>query len=310
MPESSPNVIEVDDLHLTYTTATGRKINAVRGLSLNVRQGEVVGFIGPNGAGKSSTIKALLGFQKALRGTAKLFGMPAGDVRARRRIGYLPEVALYYPFLTAKETLALYAKLAEVPKAEREATITSLLAKVNLTGRENEPVRGYSKGMLQRVGIAQAIMGDPDLLILDEVTSGLDPVARFDVRKILLGFKSRGKTVFFSSHELTEVTMLCDRVIMIDEGKVFRESRLDDLLQDIEKTVVDVGGGIPVDGLPRGVSLHGAADGVQTFVVDGEEARDQLEEVVSRAGGVVRAVRREPGSLEEYFVSSIGHKVS
>ena len=307
--QASP-VVDIKDLHVSYTTLTGKRIHAVRGLSLQVFPGEVVGFIGPNGAGKSTTIKALLGFQKPQSGNIDIFGYGPGDVRARRRIGYLPEVALYYPFLTARETLELYAKLAEVPKGQRVAVIDDLLKKVNLAERANEPVRGFSKGMLQRVGIAQAIMGDPDLLVLDEVTSGLDPVARYDVRKILLGFKARGKTVFFSSHELSEVTALCDRVIMIDEGKTFRQSGLSELLADIEHTVIDAEGQANFDELPAGVSIRSAHNGTQSFTAENSEAQAALERMLAAAGSRITSTRREPGSLEDFFVRSIGHKVS
>jgi ABC-2 type transport system ATP-binding protein len=310
MSTSTAPVIDIKDLHVSYTTLAGKRIHAVRGLSMSVHPGEVVGFIGPNGAGKSTTIKALLGFQRAQSGSISLFGYGAGDVRARRRIGYLPEVALYYPFLTARETLHLYATLAEIPKAARATVVADLLGKVNLAQRADEPVRGFSKGMLQRVGIAQAIMGDPDLLILDEVTSGLDPVARYDVRKILLSFKARGKTVFFSSHELSEVTALCDRVIMIDEGKVFRASGMEALLSDIERTVITAEGHAVFDELPEGGALRSVHDGVHTFIAESPEAQAALERQLTAAGLRITATEREPGSLEDFFVRSIGHKVS
>ncbi len=306
----SEPVVEIKDLHVHYRALSGRRIHAVRGLSLEVHPGEVVGFIGPNGAGKSTTIKTLLGFQRATSGSAKLYGLPAGAVRARQRLGFLPEVALYYPFLTARETLRLYAKLAGVPKDTREDVITGLLQKVNLTGRDSEPLRGFSKGMLQRVGIAQAIMGDPDLLILDEVTSGLDPVARHDVRNILLNFKARGKTVFFSSHELSEVTMLCDRVILIDEGKLLHESELGNLLEGFRHTVVEATAGKTPETLPQGVTLRSAYHGKQTYTADSSAAVDALLAQLHETGITVLATREEQGSLEDYFVRSIGHKVS
>jgi len=310
MADRKAPVIDIKDLHVSYTTLSGRRIDAVRGLSLEVYPGEVVGFIGPNGAGKSTTIKALLGFQYPKRGSIQLFGHGPGDIRARRRIGYLPEVALYYPFLTARETLHLYAKLAEIPKEQRASIVDLLLQKVNLAGRADEQVRSFSKGMLQRVGIAQAIMGDPDLLVLDEVTSGLDPVARYDVRKILQGFKARGKTVFFSSHELSEVTELCDRVIMIDEGRGFLDSSLHDLLGNIERRVIEVAGVNPPEDLPKGVVLRSSSDGVLTLVADSSEAEAEFAQQCRADGISIVSSRTEPGSLEDFFVRSIGHKVS
>jgi ABC-2 type transport system ATP-binding protein len=303
-------VISVEDLSVEYKTESGKMIHAVDRLNLHVRQGEVVGFIGPNGAGKSTTIKVLMGFRKQTSGQVHIFGMAPGAVETRRRIGFLPEVALYYPFLTARETLRMFATLREIPKAEREEMITMLLRKVGLSGREKEPVRGFSKGMLQRVGIAQAIMGEPDLLILDEVTSGLDPVARYDVRRILLDFKAKGKTVFFSSHELSEVTMLCDRVILIDEGRVIEEDRIESLVQSIRRHVVRVRP-LPIPGeLPEGVYVHSVHEDATVFTADDQPARDRLRAMLAEVSATVLDDHEEAGSLEDYFVRKIGHKVS
>lgn len=309
MSERAP-VIEVDSLSVEYRTDAGKRIRAVDGLSLRVYPGEVVGFIGPNGAGKSTAIKVLMGFRRPTEGSVRIFGMPPGAVSARRRIGFLPEVALYYPFLTARETLRMFAKLREIPRPEREAMIDELLRKVGLTGRDREPVRGFSKGMLQRVGIAQAIMGEPDLLILDEVTSGLDPVARFDVRRILLDFKAKGKTVFFSSHELSEVTMLCDRVILIDEGRVIEEDRIESLATSIRRYVVQVASPALPAVLPEGVYVLSVNNGQTTLTAETDAARPKLDELVAELGCEIIDQREEAGSLEDYFVSKIGHKVT
>lgn len=306
----SDTVIEIKDLMVEYTTDSGKRIRAVDGLNMTVRRGEVVGFIGPNGAGKSTAIKVLMGFRKPTSGVVRVMGRPAGHIEARRQVGFLPEVALYYPFLTARETLRMFAKLREIPRAGREAVIDDLLAKVKLTGRDREPVRGFSKGMLQRVGIAQAIMGEPDLLILDEVTSGLDPVARYDVRRILMDFKAKGKTVFFSSHELSEVTMLCDRVILIDEGKVLAEDGLGAMASAIRRHIVKVDGLLSPAKLPKGVYIHAVSNGETTFSADSPEARGALDEMLSELGVSATAAYEEPGSLEDYFVQRIGHKVS
>jgi len=307
---SAPVVIEVDNLVAEYRSESGKRIRAVDGLNLQVRRGEVVGFIGPNGAGKSTTIKILMGFRKQTSGSVRIFDLAPGDVRARRNIGFLPEVALYYPFLTARETLRMFAVLREIPKSEREPMIDMLLHKVGLTGRDREPVRGFSKGMLQRVGIAQAIMGEPDLLILDEVTSGLDPVARYDVRRILLDFKAKGKTVFFSSHELSEVMMLCDRVILIDEGKVIEEDSLDELLGQFRREVVTVDAlSIPAD-LPEGVYVQSVSNGCTTFTAETDAGRAALDDMLAAMDAKVLERGETTGSLEDFFVSKIGHKVT
>ena len=303
-------VIEIRDLVVEYTTDGGKRIRAVDGLNLTVRRGEVVGFIGPNGAGKSTAIKVLMGFRKPTKGSVKVMGLAAGHMDGRRQVGFLPEVALYYPFLTARETLRMFAKLREIPRAKREAMIDELLAKVKLSGRDREPVRGFSKGMLQRVGIAQAIMGEPNLLILDEVTSGLDPVARYDVRRILMDFKAKGKTVFFSSHELSEVTMLCDRVILIDEGKVLAEDGLAAMSNAIRRHIVKVDGLLSPPELPPGVYIHAVSNGQTTFSADSASARAAIDQLLRELNVTAQSSYEEPGSLEDYFVQRIGHKVS
>ena len=308
---SNPDtVLDVRGLSVEYRTDTGKKIQAVSGVDLQIRRGEVVGFIGPNGAGKSTTIKVIMGFRRATSGHITIFGERAGAIKARRRIGFLPEVALYYPFLTARETLRMFTKLREIPKGDRERIVDELLRKVGLDGRDREPVRGFSKGMLQRVGIAQAIMGEPDLLVLDEVTSGLDPVARYDVRRILLDFKAKGKTVFFSSHELSEVTMLCDRVILIDEGKILMEDRLDSLVDSITRFVVTAETSHSPATLPKGVYLHSVHNGTSKYYADDEPARDELDRMLATIGATKLDERQEAGSLEDFFVRAIGHKVT
>lgn len=307
--EKSP-VIEVEALRVEYRTESGKLINAVNGLDLSVQPGEVVGFIGPNGAGKSTTIKVLMGFRQPSSGTVRIFGQPPGALQARRRIGFLPEVALYYPFLTARETLQMFATLCEIPTGMQTEIIDDLLAKVGLSGRDREAVRGFSKGMLQRVGIAQAIMGEPDLLILDEVTSGLDPVARYDVRRILLDFKAKGKTVFFSSHELSEVTMLCDRVILIDEGKVKTEERLGTLVAGIRRHVISARVPAIPSGLPRGTYLRSVDGGVAQFSAESLSEKEALCALLAEHGASEFQEREEAGSLEDFFVQQIGHKVT
>ncbi len=303
-------VIEIADLTVVYKAARGKSIKAVSHLSLQVNEGEVVGFVGPNGAGKTTTIKVLMGFLFPTEGEARVFGLEAGSVDARRRIGFLPEVAVYYPFLTARETLASYATLQEIPSAEHDAVIAQLVERVGLAGRDREPLRNFSKGMLQRVGLAQALLGNPDLLILDEVTSGLDPVARRDLRQILLEFKARGKTVFFSSHELSEVTLLCDRVILLDEGTVLEERSLDSLLRSMRRHITIVTGVSPPEPLPEGVVLRDSSEERLAFVADSDAAQKELLKQLATLGVQDVEVVQEPGSLEDYFVKVIGHKVT
>jgi len=193
---------------------------ALAGLDLQVNAGEVFGFLGPNGAGKTTTMNVLLGFVAPTSGTAYLFGIDVRQPIARQRIGYLPELTYYYKFLTAEELLRFYAKIFGIARGEADKRIDQLLKLVELESARKRPIKSYSKGMQQRVGLAQALINNPDLLILDEPTSGLDPLGRMKVREIIQRLKNEGKTVFFSSHELGEVETVCDRVAIIHQGEL------------------------------------------------------------------------------------------
>lgn len=225
------DVIRVENLCAGY--GKGRKrVDALRGISFSVKHGECVGFIGANGAGKSTTLKILMGFRFPESGSATVFDAKAGTTASRKRIGYLPEVALYYPFLKARELMELYGGLGGLSRKQLKERIPATLEKVGLAGREESLLKTFSKGMQQRLGIAQSLITDPDLLIFDELSSGLDPIGRHDLRDILLELKARGKTVFFSSHELGEVESLCDRVIMIHKGQIIRDAALTQLSEE------------------------------------------------------------------------------
>ena len=191
---------------------------ALAGLDLEVRAGEIFGFLGPNGAGKTTTMNVLLGFIPPTSGAASLFGIDVRQPIARQRIGYLPEMTYYYKFLSAEELLRFYAKIFGLARAEADRRIDQLLKLVELESARKRPIKSYSKGMQQRVGLAQALINNPDLLILDEPTSGLDPLGRMKVREIIQRLKNEGKTVFFSSHELGEVESICDRVAIVHQG--------------------------------------------------------------------------------------------
>jgi ABC-2 type transport system ATP-binding protein len=226
-------ILKIENLEVEYRsqeTGQGTKL-AVRGLSLAVHPGEVFGFLGPNGAGKTTTMNVLLGFVAPTRGSAYIFGVNVREPIARRRIGYLPELTYYYKFLTAEELLRFYAQIFDVPTAERENRIDAALKLVELEPARKRLIRTYSKGMQQRVGLAQALINNPDLLILDEPTSGLDPLGRMKVREIIQRLKNEGKTVFFSSHELGEVETVCDRVAILNQGELKVEGHVQDLVQ-------------------------------------------------------------------------------
>jgi ABC-2 type transport system ATP-binding protein len=235
-------ILELKNLRVEYRAqrrGEARKV-AVNGLNLQVRAGEVFGFLGPNGAGKTTTMNVLLGFVNATGGEAFLFGVNVREPIARQRIGYLPELTYYYKFLTAEEILRFYAKIFGIPRAEADERIEKLIKLVELESARKRPLKTYSKGMQQRVGLAQALINDPDLLILDEPTSGLDPLGRMKVREIIQRLKNEGKTVFFSSHELGEVETVCDRVAIINQGELKIEGRVSDLVEKYQMNLEQV----------------------------------------------------------------------
>jgi ABC-2 type transport system ATP-binding protein len=232
-------IVETKNLRVEYRARIARqpKKVAVKGLNLRVEPGEVFGFLGPNGAGKTTTMNVLLGFVNATSGAAFLFGVNVLEPIARQRIGYLPELTYYYKFLTAEELLRFYARVFGIASAEAEPRIDQLLKLVELEPVRKRPIKTYSKGMQQRVGLAQALINNPDLLILDEPTSGLDPLGRMKVREIIQRLKNDGKTVFFSSHELGEVETVCDRVAIIHDGELKVEGHVADLVEQYQSNL-------------------------------------------------------------------------
>ena len=209
-------------------------VKAVDGLSLSLAPGEIVGFLGTNGAGKTTTIKMITGLLRPDAGEVSVFGGDPSDPAVRARIGYMPEVATYYPYLNARELLAFYGGICGLDaKSVRERT-DSLLESVGLADAAKRPLRTYSKGMLQRAGIAQALLSDPELLVLDEPFTGLDPLARVGFREMLRELRGRGRTIFFSSHELGETELLCDGIAIMKAGRCVRQGAVKDLAGDGE----------------------------------------------------------------------------
>jgi ABC-2 type transport system ATP-binding protein len=224
-------ILRTEKLRVEYRSREMKQATKVAlcGLDLEVGAGEVFGFLGPNGAGKTTTMNVLLGFVPPTSGSAYLFGIDVRQPIARQRIGYLPELTYYYKFLTAEEILRFYAKIFGLSGAETSRRIPELLKLVELEHAAKRPIKSYSKGMQQRVGLAQALINNPDLLVLDEPTSGLDPLGRMKVREIIQRLKNEGKTVFFSSHELGEVESVCDRVAIIHQGELKAVGRVADI---------------------------------------------------------------------------------
>ena len=238
-------ILKTEKLRVEFASREFRQTTkvALTGLDLEVNSGEVFGFLGPNGAGKTTTMNVLLGFVPPTSGAAYLFGIDVRQPIARQRIGYLPELTYYYKFLTAEELLRFYAKIFGLPRGEADKRIDQLLKLVELESARKRPIKTYSKGMQQRVGLAQALINNPDLLILDEPTSGLDPLGRMKVREIIQRLKNEGKTVFFSSHELGEVETVCDRVAIIHQGELKTVGRVNAIMESyptLEKAFLNI----------------------------------------------------------------------
>jgi ABC-2 type transport system ATP-binding protein len=284
------------------------KTVALAGLTMTVPRGEVFGFLGPNGAGKTTAVKLLLGLTQPTSGEGSLLGAPIGHRATRRRIGYLPELFRYQGWLSAREVLGLHCELAGLPRSEWQAEIDHAVRTVGLTDRADDRVNEFSKGMQQRLGLGVALLGKPELVLLDEPTSALDPVGRQDVREILLALKARGTTVFLNSHLLSEVEKVCDRVAVVDHGRVIAIGTLDDLLGEnaVRLRVAGLNGAhraelarfgeIREEGdwlTVRGLGLEGVPDLVATLI---------------RMGGRVYAVEPSHQSLEDRFLQLLGEQ--
>jgi ABC-2 type transport system ATP-binding protein len=280
-------------------------ITALDGLLLSVRRGEIYGFLGPNGSGKTTTLKILMGLMRATSGTTEVLGKPAGDVQVRRQIGFLPESPYFYDYLTAEEFLSFYGRLAALGRAALGPRVTHLLELVGLTEARTRQLRKFSKGMLQRVGLAQALIHDPELVILDEPMSGLDPIGRKQVRDLILSLRDQGKTVFFSTHIIPDVEMICDRVGIVVKGKLLATGRVDELVSNGHTQSVEiVCEGIKADEVPSVTALATRVLQRGRHCLVALPGPDRLEDVLAtiRArGGKLVSVTPQKGSLEDLF---------
>ncbi len=281
---------------------------AVRDLTLQIQQGEVFGFLGPNGAGKTTSVKMLLGLVRPTTGRAMLLGAPLGDRATRARIGFLPEHFRFHDWLTADEFLELHGQLYGMPAARLRARKGELLELVGLTPFRDKQLRTFSKGMLQRIGLAQALLNDPALVFLDEPTSGLDPVGRRLVRDIIRDLRGRGTTVFLNSHLLSEVEITCDRVAFIKHGEVVRVSELDALTKGPARVTIRADG--MTDGVLTGLCEWGKdvrADGNMVTMTISDEAvlPDIVRWLIARDVDVY-ALTPERLALEDLFIQIVG----
>jgi ABC-2 type transport system ATP-binding protein len=299
--------IRTENLGKTYGAGrNGKETAAVRTLNLEVREGEIFGFLGPNGAGKTSTIHLLLNLIRPTNGTAYLFDRPVTDTEVHRRLGYLPESVNLHDYYRGRALLDFYAALCGVPSDSRSARVTELLKLLNLEEAAEKRVSKYSKGMAQRIGFAQAMLHDPDLLILDEPTASLDPVGRKEFRDILLELKRRGKTVFISSHILSEVETICDRVAILQNGELKRIGTLQELSANKRTKLVVKGLSVPVmEALATTAAEVTLVQGLATVSCPDEALRQTVEQLLRRHGVEIVRTETETQSLEEIFFATI-----
>ena len=308
--------ISVEDLSKTYRSPFGRTaVQALDGVSLEVAPGEIFGLLGPNGAGKTTLVKILLGVVQATEGQAALFGQAAGHAEARRRVGYLPENHHFPGFLTTTSMLDLYGQLGGVSKADRAARIPALIERVGMGSRENTKIKEFSKGMLQRTGLAQALLNEPKLLFLDEPTDGVDPIGRRAIRDLLLWLRDEGTTVFLNSHLLSEVEQVCTRVAILNKGQLVRQGTIAELtaverVYDLTATpvpeaVLAATGEVlrPLDAKPSG-DAPGALTHYRVTAPDRASLNALLDRLRS-AQVEVEAIAPVRRTLEDYFIDVI-----
>lgn len=300
--------IKIEGLTKEYLNkTTGKMVRAVDELYLEVYKGEIFGFLGPNGAGKTTTIKMLLGLTFPTKGDAWILGKPIGDVSVKRLIAYLPESPYFYEYLTGRQVLDFYARLFGIPAAERKKKVDALLDMVGLSRDGDKTLRNYSKGMLQRIGVAQALINDPELLFLDEPTSGLDPMARIEIRDLIIRLKQQGKTVFLSSHQLLEVELICDRVSILNRGKLLKAGKLDELLPSgrVEIVAENVSDDAVIAEIRNEGGVVQRQDGRIVVQQPDDGSVTKVVDIIRGKNGVIRSIIPQRRTLEELFVSTI-----
>lgn len=302
----SDAILEVKDLHKTFHIGFFRKrVDAVRGIDFEVSKGEIFGLLGPNGAGKTTTIKMVLRLIFPTKGSIQLFGRPNSDRRSMGRIGYMPENPYVYQYLRPLEFLDLCGRLMGMDRPSRRKRGDEMIERVNLAHAVDRPIGRFSKGMMQRIGLAQALLHDPELLILDEPLSGLDPIGRKEIRDVLLELRRQGKTLVFTSHILSDVEMLCDRVVILNRGRITARGLLSELLQgDTRKVDIELGNvseELRAALTERYESAHAFEDHL-VLEVEGQDAVPELMKQVLESEAQVISVTPRRETLEDLFV--------
>ena len=301
-------VLEVEGLRKVFHIGFFRKrVEAVSGTSFRVHKGEIFGLLGPNGAGKTTTIKAILRLIFPTEGEVRLFGRSADERAAAARVGYMPENPYIYQYLKPLEFLDLCGRLVGLPKEERLLRSEEMIDKVGLRHAVDRPIGKFSKGMMQRIGLAQALLHDPELLVLDEPMSGLDPIGRKEVRDLLVEQREQGKTLLFTSHILSDVELLCDRVVIMQQGKITSEGQVHDLLETagrrVEIRLSRASDALQESLRSRGTILDGGGGHV-TLRVEGQKAVDDVIRISNAAGARLDAMIPERQTLEKLFLQN------
>ena len=303
-------VIKTENLTKAFKVGfMGKSVAALKGLNLEVNEGEIFGFLGPNGAGKTTTIKILMGLIYPTAGKAWILDREANDIEVKNHIGFLPEQPYFYDYLTSLEFLRFYGQLFGLEKDELIVRMKNLLSLVGLEDASDLQLRKFSKGMLQRIGIAQALINQPDLIVLDEPMSGLDPIGRKEIRDIILRLKDDGKTVFFSTHIIPDVEMICDRVGILMKGELVNVGRLDEIMDAKVKYVEIIARNVSKEMLAymeaMGSSVYETWEHVSIKVED-ENRVDGILQLIKEGKGRVVSVIPQRETLEEHFIKKIG----
>ncbi|HEY3449226.1 MAG TPA: ABC transporter ATP-binding protein [Myxococcales bacterium] len=299
-------VLVAQELSKTFRLGLRRKVvRAVRGLSLSIERGEIFGFLGPNGAGKSTTIKMLMGLIFPTSGTASIFGQPIPSREAKRQLGFLPENPSFHEFFTPEELLWFSGRLCQMPSGRIAERVPMLLDLVGLSRFTKVPLRRFSKGMVQRAGIAQALINDPALVVLDEPMSGLDPIGRKDVRDIIFKLREQGKTVFFSTHILPDVEAICDRVGLVLRGEMREQGKLETLLTARTRAIDIIAERVPADLVEKlkakASRVIPKGDGLALTFLDEEGADEAVAALVAAKARLVQVARHRE-TLEDLFM--------
>lgn len=302
------DIIEIKNLSKKYKIGFWQKeIIALNGIDLSIKNGEIFGFLGPNGAGKTTTIKIITGLLHPDSGSVSIFGTQLPDVSIMERVGYLPEHPFFYLHLTGYELMDFFARIFSVPVDMRARRIDKLLEIVGLARFKNLRISKYSKGMVQRLGIAQALINDPDLLIFDEPMEGLDPMGRKDVKTIMLDLKKEGKTIFFSTHILPDVETVCDRIGIIISGNIIKEGNIDELLRDSISSYILTVSGVNEEiimQMKKATSITKSDEHARLVFVNIEDCNDAIR-ITQENGGEVISLLPEAKKLEDYFMDVV-----